>query len=80
MFQVDFIAHDAATYVIKGVTDDCYAKFKEADMFLETQRTESVSTTDLIDRIVRNHEKYAQRNLAKLAANSPPTLNSDKTD
>lgn len=51
------IAHDAAPYGADG-SQDIYAKFKEEGMFLETQRTGGISTTDLIVDIIRNKAAY----------------------
>ncbi|KAI6230759.1 Choline-phosphate cytidylyltransferase [Aphelenchoides fujianensis] len=58
-----------------GVTiNDCYAPFKKADRFLETQRTPEISTTDLIQRIVGNFDAYRQRQVARLGAAAFPTV------
>ncbi|CAI6086428.1 hypothetical protein V2G26_003542 [Clonostachys chloroleuca] len=58
--KLDYVAHDDLPYgAAEG--DDIYQPIKEAGKFLVTQRTEGVSTTGLITRIVRDYEKYIAR-------------------
>ncbi|KAI6185525.1 Choline-phosphate cytidylyltransferase [Aphelenchoides besseyi] len=66
--KVDLVAHDDIPYPVGGQIDDCYAPFKEHGRFLETQRTPSISTTDLIQRIVADFEVYQQRQLVRLGS------------
>ncbi|KAK1828155.1 putative choline-phosphate cytidylyltransferase [Podospora conica] len=62
--QIDYVAHDDIPYgADEG--DDIYAPIKEAGKFLVTQRTEGVSTTGIITKIVRDYEKYIARQLKR---------------
>ena len=62
--QIDFIAHDDQPYA-HGDVDDIYRPFKETGRFVATQRTEGISTSDLIGRIVKDYDMYVRRNLAR---------------
>lgn len=58
--QIDYVAHDDIPYgADEG--DDIYRPVKEQGKFLVTQRTEGVSTTGIITKIVRDYEKYIAR-------------------
>ena len=46
---------------------------KKRGIFLETRRTEGVSTTEIISRILRDYDEFVKRNLKKGC--SPQDLN-----
>ncbi|KAM9315746.1 choline-phosphate cytidylyltransferase A [Gastrophryne carolinensis] len=62
--RIDFVAHDDIPYS-SADSDDVYKHIKEAGMFAPTQRTEGISTSDIITRIVRDYDVYARRNLQR---------------
>ncbi|KAL8938310.1 MAG: hypothetical protein Q9211_003261 [Gyalolechia sp. 1 TL-2023] len=58
--KIDYVAHDDLPYgADEG--DDIYAPIKKQGKFLVTQRTDGVSTTGIITKIVRDYEKYIAR-------------------
>ena len=60
--KIDFVCHDDIPYG-SGGSDDIYAGIKKAGKFLATQRTEGISTSDLILRIIKDYDKYIWRSL-----------------
>jgi len=63
-YRVDFVAHDAIPYISEGY-DDVYGLVKRLGKFLETKRTEGISTSDLIMAIVKDYDTYVMRNLQR---------------
>ncbi|KXT06860.1 hypothetical protein AC578_7127 [Pseudocercospora eumusae] len=62
--KIDYVAHDDLPYAA-AEGDDVYKPIKEKGMFLVTQRTEGVSTTGIITKIVRDYEQYVARQLKR---------------
>lgn len=70
--KIDYVAHDDIPYASGGMSD-VYAFVKDQGKFLPTKRTDGVSTSELITRIVRDYDEYLRRNLARGV--SPRELN-----
>ncbi|KIR69333.1 choline-phosphate cytidylyltransferase [Cryptococcus bacillisporus CA1873] len=53
-YQIDYIAHDEEVYPSKN-HEDVYAFAKKEGRFVPTRRTPAISTSDLLERIVRGY-------------------------
>lgn len=62
--KIDFVAHDDIPYASDD-SGDIYLPVKKVGKFIPTKRTEGVSTSDLITRIIRDYDQYVMRNLAR---------------
>jgi choline-phosphate cytidylyltransferase len=62
--DIDFVAHDDIPYTSAG-SDDIYSVIKKAGRFKATQRTEGISTSDLIMRIIKDYDEYVWRSLQR---------------
>ncbi|KAK6891150.1 MAG: choline-phosphate cytidylyltransferase [Asgard group archaeon] len=62
--KIDYVAHDDLPYA-SADSDDIYKPIKEQGKFLTTQRTEGISTSDIITKIVRDYDKYLMRNFSR---------------
>jgi len=72
-----YIAHDPIPYPIGDIAD-CYQVFKENNRFLATRRTEGISTTDIMTRIIRNYDLYLFRNIKKGATSEELNIKTSK--
>ncbi|KAI5062939.1 hypothetical protein GOP47_0021486 [Adiantum capillus-veneris] len=64
--KIDFVAHDSLPYAdTSGAGKDVYEFVKAAGKFKETKRTDGISTSDIIMRIVKDYNEYVMRNLAR---------------
>ncbi|XP_010440338.1 PREDICTED: choline-phosphate cytidylyltransferase 2 [Camelina sativa] len=62
--NIDYVAHDALPYAdASGAGNDVYEFVKAIGKFKETKRTEGISTSDIIMRIVKDYNQYVLRNL-----------------
>ena len=51
--KIDYVCHDDIPYVTAGI-EDAYALCKKLGKFKATKRTEGVSTTDIVAKILKN--------------------------
>ncbi|XP_077242906.1 choline-phosphate cytidylyltransferase 2-like isoform X2 [Tasmannia lanceolata] len=64
--QIDYVAHDSLPYAdASGAGKDVYEFVKAIGKFKETQRTDGISTSDIIMRILKDYNQYVMRNLAR---------------
>ncbi|KAL0758073.1 hypothetical protein Bca101_095741 [Brassica carinata] len=62
--RIAYVAHDALPYAdASGAGKDVYEFVKKVGRFKETKRTEGISTSDIIMRIVKDYNQYVMRNL-----------------
>jgi cytidyltransferase-like protein len=62
--NVHYLAHDPEPYPYKDMAD-AYGEIKEAGRFISTTRTEGISTTDMIVKIIENYDTYVERSIKK---------------
>lgn len=55
--KIDFVAHDEIPYG-SDLMDDIYFEAKLAGKFIRTFRTPEISTSELIQRVIKDREKY----------------------
>ncbi|XP_010260648.1 PREDICTED: choline-phosphate cytidylyltransferase 2-like [Nelumbo nucifera] len=62
--NIDYVAHDSLPYAdASGAGKDVYEFVKAVGKFKETKRTEGISTSDIIMRILKDYNQYVMRNL-----------------
>ncbi|KAK1353542.1 Choline-phosphate cytidylyltransferase [Heracleum sosnowskyi] len=62
--MIDYVAHDSLPYADNsGAANDVYDFVKSIGKFKETKRTDGISTSDIIMRIVKDYNQYIIRNL-----------------
>lgn len=62
--KIDFVAHDDIPYV-SGDCSDVYKFVKDQGKFIATQKTQGISTSGIITRIVHDYDVYVRRNLER---------------
>ncbi|PKA60649.1 choline-phosphate cytidylyltransferase [Apostasia shenzhenica] len=66
MHNIDYVAHDSLPYAdASGAGNDVYEFVKSIGKFKETKRTDGVSTSDIIMRILKDYNEYVMRNLSR---------------
>lgn len=63
--HIDYVAHDDAPYAGPDGQDDVYKFVKERGQFMVTQRTDGISTSDIITKIVKDYDLYLMRNFKR---------------
>jgi len=62
--EIDFVVHDGASYA-SGDVEDIYSVPKRLGKFIPSMRTNAISTTDLITRVLRDKKTNYYRQLRK---------------
>lgn len=62
--DIHYVAHDDLPYTSAG-HGDIYFDIKKAGMFRATQRTEGISTSDIILRIIKDYDMYIERSIER---------------
>lgn len=65
-YNIDWIAREDSPYLIGSENgDDIYSYVKSINKFKHISRTENISSTDIISKIIRNYNHYLVRNLKR---------------
>ncbi|XP_060518987.1 choline-phosphate cytidylyltransferase B-like isoform X2 [Cylas formicarius] len=62
--KIDFVARDDIPHDFEDV-EGTYAELKRRGMLVATEKTNMVSTSNIVARIVKNYDIYVRRNLAR---------------
>lgn len=62
--KIDFVAHDDIPYASADCSD-VYKFVKDQGKFIATQKTQGISTSSIITRIVHDYDIYVRRNLER---------------
>jgi len=64
--NIHYVAHDDEPYALGSAgAKDIYYDVKRLGMFRATQRTEGISTSDVILRIIKDYDMYVERSLSR---------------
>lgn len=72
-----YIAHDPFPYKV-GDIPDVYGIFKKNGRFLATHRTEGISTTDIMNRVIKHYDMYLLRNIRRGATAEDLNIKTNK--
>ena len=62
--KIDYVCHDDIPYTTLESTDAYYIP-KKLGKFKPTKRTEGISTTDVVGKILKDKERYYFRNIKR---------------
>ncbi|CAM9092399.1 unnamed protein product [Pylaiella littoralis] len=68
LLTIDFVCHDALPYGDasgQSSSGDVYAHLKRQGRFVETQRTDGISTSDIITSIIQDYDVFVRRNMER---------------
>lgn len=71
--QIEYVAHDPEPYYDDATGEDVYKWIKSIGRFIPTLRTQNISTSDIISRILSQRNEYFARNIVR--GSSPKELN-----
>lgn len=77
--KAHYCARDDLPYPCGDIAD-VYEPIKTNGRFLATQRTEGISTTDLIMRVIRDYDFYVKRNIKKGCTAEELNITKEKYD